>query len=100
MEGAAVYAEAHVSFDLKDVGYLSGRTVRCGELPNCSIVRRRKGGRATLAHPEGSCAWLGWRPQQAAAKEGATPGGTGVSEGRFPPLGKLAGAAGRRITAG
>jgi hypothetical protein len=57
-------AEAYVEFarfDLEKEGYLTGWVIHCeGEKPNCSISRRRKGGRPTFLFPDGGCAWLGW----------------------------------------
>ena len=59
-EEAEVYIMAHAAFDLEKAGYVTARTVRCDDTPNCGIIRRRKGGRPILTFPDGSCALLNW----------------------------------------
>jgi hypothetical protein len=71
---AEAYVVHHVPHDLKDAGatgYVTSKVLHGGEPPNCSISRRRKGGRTYLNFEDGQCALLGWHaaPAKQAARQ-------------------------------
>lgn len=58
---AEVYGEFYARHEVK--GFERFEVVHCpNEQNNCSIFRRRRGGRPTLTFPDGSCVLLGWTP--------------------------------------
>ena len=60
-EEAEVYVVAHAAFELEKAGYVTARAIRCDDLPNCYVMRARKGGRADLVFQDGSCVLLNWQ---------------------------------------
>jgi hypothetical protein len=59
-EEAEAYRDYHARYELEEAGYVTGDIVQGDDLPNCSVIRRRKGGRTTLLFPHGGCEWLDW----------------------------------------
>ena len=49
------------------MGYASGKAIRCDDLPNCDVSRKRKGRRPTLGFAHGDCVLLDWRQVEQAA---------------------------------
>jgi hypothetical protein len=58
---AEAYVEAHVRHDLKEAGYVTAEVLGCDEKPNCTITRKRAGGRVNLGFQHGQCMLLHWR---------------------------------------
>jgi hypothetical protein len=58
-EEAKVYVESYARFNVP--GFRSGEIMPSGGAPNCSITRKRKGGRATLEFRHGECVLKTWK---------------------------------------
>jgi hypothetical protein len=59
-EEAEAYRDYHARFDLEKAGYVTAEVLAADERPNCSISRKRRGGRTTLGFMHGKCVLLHW----------------------------------------
>ena len=60
-EEAEAYRYYHARYELEERGYVTADIAQGDDPNNCSVFRRRKGGRTTLSFGDGDCVLLHWR---------------------------------------